>query len=228
MDKSFYIGPNLNYQNQNKVDEESNERLNNFYEKDLSAKSTPHKKAHTQTNNNTFLNKIKSFKPSILTDTGQKKDITIIYQGNTSININKSRSNSKDNPNRSRSQSKEQIDQREKRAKTPIKQESLNTPFKEVKKGKMIKITSYNNLTLFEKNKNENILYDANTLIENENDEDQFKHDDIGNLEEVLSNFQNYEHMPEPPSENTDTTLTGQNIHNENVTEAFTVIKLSN
>lgn len=226
MDKFYNIGQNLSYQNQNNVDAESNERLNNFYEKGLSAKSTPQKKAHTQTNNNTFLNKIKSFKPSILYDTGQKKETTIIYQGN--ISINKSRSNSKDNPDRSRSQSKEQIDQREKRAKTPIKQESLNTPFKEIKKGKMIKITSYNNLTLVEKNKNENILYDANTLIENENDDDQFNHDDIRKLEEVLSNYQNYEHMPEPPSENADMTLTGQTIPKENMTEVFTVIKLSN
>jgi len=92
----------------------------------------------------------------------------------------------------------------------------------------MIKITSYNNLTLVEKNKNENILYDANTLIENENDDDQFNHDDIRKLEEVLSNYQNYEHMPEPPSENADMTLTGQTIPKENMTEAFTVIKLSN
>lgn len=224
--KCFNIGQNLSYQNQNNADEESIKRLNNFYGKDLSTKSIPQKKAYTQTNNNTFLNKIKNLKPSILIDTGQKKERAIIYQSNTSIN--KSRSNSKDNPNRSRSRSKEKIDQREKRAKTPIKQESLNTPFKEVKKGKMFKITSYNNLTLVEKNSNENLLYDANTLIENENDEDQFKHDEIRNLEEVLSNFQNDEHMQEPPSENIDMSLTGQNIPNENGTEAFTVIKLSN
>ena len=225
MDKSFNIGQNLSYQNQNNFDEESNKRLNNFYEKDLSNKNIPQKKAHTQTNNNTFLNKIK-FKPSILNDSDQKKERAIIYQGNTSIN--KSRSNSKDNPNRSRSRSKEKIDQREKRAKTPIKQESSNTPFKEVKKGKMFKITSYNNLTLVEKNNNENLLYDANTLIEIENDDDQFKHDDIRNLEEVLSNYQNYEPNQGPPFENIDMTLTGQNIPNENGTEAFTVIKLSN
>ena len=156
----------------------------------------------------------------------KKKERTIIYQGNTSLN--KSRSNSKDNPNRSRSRSKEQIDQREKRAKTPIKQESLNTPFKEVKKGKMFKITSYNNLTLVEKNNNENLLYDANTLLETENDEDQYKHDDIRNLEEVLSNFQNDEPNQGPPSENIDMTLTGQNDPNENATEAFTMIKISN
>ena len=215
MDKSFNIGQNLSYQNQNNFDEESNKRLNNFYEKDLSAKSIPQKKAHTQTNNNTFLNKI-----------NQKKERPIIYQSNTSIN--KSRSNSKDNPNRSRSRSKEQIDQREKRAKTPIKQESLNTPFKDVKKGKMFKITSYNNLTLVEKNNNENLLYDANTLLETENDEDQYKHDDIRNLEEVLSNFQNDEPNQGPPSENIDMTLTGQNDPNENATEAFTMIKISN
>ena len=226
MDKSFNIGQNLSYQNQNSFDEESNKRLNNFYEKDLSAKSIPQKKAHTQTNNNTFLNKIKNFKPSILNEAEQKKERTIIYQGNTSLN--KSRSNSKDNPNRSRSRSKEQIDQREKRAKTPIKQESLNTPFKEVKKGKMFKITSYNNLTLVEKNNNENLLYDANTLLETENDEDQYKHDDIRNLEEVLSNFQNDEPNQGPPSENIDMTLTGQNDPNENATEAFTMIKISN
>ena len=226
MDKSFNIGQNLSYQNQNNFDEESNKRLNNFYEKDLSAKSIPQKKAHTQTNNNTFLNKIKNFKPSILNEAEQKKERTIIYQGNTSLN--KSRSNSKDNPNRSRSRSKEQIDQREKRAKTPIKQESLNTPFKDVKKGKMFKITSYNNLTLVEKNNNENLLYDANTLLETENDEDQYKHDDIRNLEEVLSNFQNDEPNQGPPSENIDMTLTGQNDPNENATEAFTMIKISN
>ena len=73
MDKSFNIGQNLSYQNQNSFDEESNKRLNNFYEKDLSAKSIPQKKAHTQTNNNTFLNKIKNFKPSILNEAEQKK-----------------------------------------------------------------------------------------------------------------------------------------------------------
>lgn len=219
MDKFPNIGQNLNYENQNNDDEESTKRLNNFYEKDLSAKTTPQKKAHTQTNDNIFLNKIKNCKPFILNDFFQKKE-----RINTSKS--KSRSNSKDNINRSRSRSKDQFDQREKRAKTPIKKESFDTPFKEIKKGKMPKIYSCNNLTLVEKNNNENYLYDANILIDNENDEDQLKHDNISNLEEVLSSYQNNELLQEVQPE--DMTLTGQENPNENITEAFTVIKLSN
>ena len=46
MDKSFNIGINLNYQNQNNVDEESDKRLNNFYEKDV--KSFTQKNAYIQ------------------------------------------------------------------------------------------------------------------------------------------------------------------------------------
>ena len=211
------IRQNLGYQNQNNVDEESNKRLINFYEKGSSFKSTPQKKAHTQTNDNNFITKRKGNKPSILNDSEQKKER--IYTSN-----NKSRSNSKDNINRSRSLSKE------KRDKTPIKEDSLDISFKEVKKGKMPRITSFNNLTLVEKNSNENLLYDANAIatIYNENDEARFKDDDIRNLEEVLSNYQNYEPTQDPQIENADMTLTGQDNPNEIVTEALTVIKLSN
>ena len=117
------IRQNLGYQNQNNVDEESNKRLIDFYEKGSSLKSTPQKKAHTQTNDNNFITKRKGNKPSILNDSEQKKER--IYTSH-----NKSRSNSKDNINRSRSLSKE------KRDKTPIKEDSLDISFKEVKKGK--------------------------------------------------------------------------------------------
>ena len=94
----------------------------------------------------------------------------------------------------------------------------------------MPRITSFNNLTLVEKNSNENLLYDANAIatIYNENDEARFKDDDIRNLEEVLSNYQNYEPTQDPQIENADMTLTGQDNPNEIVTEALTVIKLSN
>ena len=178
MDKSFNIGVNLSYQNQNNVDEESDKRLNK-----------------------TKLN----------------------------TSINKSRSNSKDNLCRSRSRSKDQFDKRGKRAQTPIKQECLFTSFKEGKKGKMNRITSYNNLTLVEKNNNENILW-PDALLELEKNEEQLKHDEIDNLEEMISNSPNFELLQEPKSEHLAMILTDQDqdIPDDNATKAYTVIKLVN
>ena len=220
MDKSFNIGVNLSYQNQNNVDEESDKRLNNFYEKDV--KNFTQKKAYIQAIDKTVINNIIRVKSSLLLNQEQKK-----AKFNTSIN--KSRSNSKDNICRSRSRSKDQFNQREKRAQTPIKQERLLNPFKEGKKGKMNRITSYNNLTLVEKNNNENILW-PDALLELEKSEEQLKHDEIDNLEEMISNTPNFELLQEPKSEHLAMILTDQDqdIPDDNATNAYTVIKLVN
>jgi len=211
MDKSFNIGVNLSYQNQNKVDEESDKRLNNFYEKD--EKNFTQKKAYTQTTDKTVLNNIMRVKSSLLLNREQK---------NERINapINKSRSNSKDYLCRSRSRSKDQFEQREKRAQTPIK---------EGKKGKINRITSYNNLTLVEKHNNENILW-PDALFELEKNEEQLKHDEIDNFEEMISNTPNFDLLQEPQSEHLPMILTEQDhdIPDDNATKAFTVIKLVN
>ena len=211
MDKSFNIGVNLSYQNQNKVDEESDKRLNNFYEKD--EKNFTQKKAYTQTIDKTVLNNIMRVKSSLLLNREQK---------NKRINasINKSRSNSKDNLCRSRSRSKDQFEQREKRAQTPIK---------EGKKGKINRITSYNNLTLVEKHNNENILW-PDALFELEKNEEQLKHDEIDNLEEMISNTPNFDLLQEPQSEHLAMILTDQDqdIPDDNATKPLTVIKLVN
>lgn len=218
MDKSFNIGVNLSYQNQNNVDEESDKRLNNFYEKDV--KNFTQKKAYIQAIDKTVINNIIRVKSSLLLNQEQKK-----AKFNTSIN--KSRSNSKDNLCRSRSRSKDQFDKRGKRAQTPIKQECLFTSFKEGKKGKMNRITSYNNLTLVEKNNNENILW-PDALLELEKNEEQLKHDEIDNLEEMISNTPNFELLQEPKSEHLAMILTDQDIPDDNATNAYTVIKLVN